>query len=244
MNYINDILFSEEDGIFNCVVEMTNGDNVEYAIEPKGRYLEAVRALDPVFVCPFTFGFIPQTISTDLKPTKVVVITPAPLQKLSVVKIRPLGTITVVRGSDEADMIISVPAYSSLKRISVGKVTSFFKNAYYSDVKDVKVKDYFPDPSFARQIIEEDHQEYLDSLRGEAAESYEEDYASAFYSPVQVAQTEGTPIASTTTEETPAVKEEEQKEVASPQEPEIPAVEETTGVEQAPVEDIENEWLS
>ena len=37
MNYINDILFSEEDGIFNCVVEMTNGDNVEYAIEPEGR---------------------------------------------------------------------------------------------------------------------------------------------------------------------------------------------------------------
>lgn len=232
MNY-TDIPILEKDGAFNCVVEMTNGDNIEYGIESGGEYLVAKRAFDSIFVCPFSIGFIPQTSTIKGSLTRVVIITPFPISRLSVVRIKPLGTITISDGKSEEDVIISVPEYSTIKKVSVGKVISFFKNAYYQDLKGISVGNYIADSEFAKQIIREDHNDYMDSRIIEDAFEKEDVEESVC--------TEGTPIKVVQHPIDLAVMEKEATESIPKKEEEVQAVEENTGIGESSTD--EGTWL-
>lgn len=163
MNYIKDIPISNGKDLFNCVVEISCGDNTDYQIDDGGEYLVFKRALNSIFVCPFNIGFIPQTRNTKGTLTRAVIISRYPIARLSVVQIRPIGTITVSDKISGEEIIIAVPACSSVKKVSVSKIASFFKNAYYSDIEDISVGNYIQDSDFASKVILGDHQDYMDS---------------------------------------------------------------------------------
>lgn len=107
MNYIQDIDYKVEKsviqglddtkGLYRAVVEISNGDNIKYEIDPiSGEYLTAVRALSPIFTYPFSYGFIPQTLEEDGDGMDVIIITPTPLVHLSVNEIRILGYVPTI----------------------------------------------------------------------------------------------------------------------------------------------------
>lgn len=175
MNYFNNIDYKvnksaiqgvsvSEQPVFNSVVEISNGDNVKYEVHPSGKYLTAVRTLNPIFRYPFSYGFIPQTLEEDGDGLDVIIITPEPLEHLTVVEVRVLGFIDTTDKGVSDCKIIAVPAYSSLKRVSIDKVMSFLKNYKYPNTSDTLVGDYVQDSTQAIQKIESAHKRWESSL--------------------------------------------------------------------------------
>lgn len=233
MNYINDIDFCVEEGIYNCFIEMTNRDWVKYRIDKSGNFLEVVESFDPVSVCPFSFGFIPRTGKTSEEVLRSVVITPEPLQRLSLVKIRPLGKITVLHNGVREEVIISVPSYSTIKKISIGKVISFFKNVYYKD-EDVKLGNYKEDQEIANKIIVTCHEKGAGEVLDKKGVELQEDkktrgLESSSYSPA--------PIKAESVEVTYI---ESKKEEATPQQEATTSIVENSSGERS---DIERDWF-
>lgn len=175
MNYISDIPFEVADSaihgvdrassrLFNAVVEISNGDNVKYEVHPSGKYLTAVRALNPIFNYPFSYGFIPETLAEDGDGIDVIIITPEPLARLSVIEIRVLGYVPTTDNGKRDDKIIAVPAYSSLKRVSMDKVTAFLKNYKYPNNADSVIGEFVQNVAQAEARIDESHARWVNSL--------------------------------------------------------------------------------
>ena len=159
MNFILGVSAHEEDSFYNCVIENSNGDNVIYRIANDGRYLKAMHALSPMFSFPFSIGFIPRTGHEQGDLQRVVVITPNPLQKLSVVSVRILGFVPVTVKGVTINFLIAVPAYSSLRKVSIDKVVSFFKVAYFYPVI-ATVGEYVQDEDRALSLIKSKTEAY------------------------------------------------------------------------------------
>lgn len=170
MNYISDIDYKVKKSaihgidpsttLYNAVIEISNGDNVKYEVHPSGKYLTAVRTLNPIFRYPFSYGFIPQTLEEDGDGLDVIVITPEPLAHLSVIEIRVLGYVDTVDEGKADRKIIAVPAYSSLRKVSMDKVMAFLKNYKYPDTTGL-VGEFTPHIAQADDIIERAHQAYV-----------------------------------------------------------------------------------
>lgn len=166
INYLTDIDYrvkksaiegetSEE--LFNAVVEISNGDNIKYEVHPNGKYLTAVRALSPIFHYPFSYGFIPQTLEEDGDNLDVIIVTPEPLAHLSVVEIRVLGYIHTSDGGVSDTKIVAVPAYSTLRKVSLDKIIAFLKNYKYPKNDGTLVGSFVGNVQEAISIIEEAH---------------------------------------------------------------------------------------
>lgn len=172
MNYISDIPHKVEksviDGVkdsthlYNAVVEISNGENVKYEIHSSGQYLTAVKALSPIFNYPFSYGYIPQTLAEDGDGLDVIIVTPVPLAHLSVVEIRVLGYVPTIDDGKTDNKIVAVPAYSSLKRVSMEKIIAFLNNYKYPNTASTSVGEFISSPSEAELLIELAHGKYLD----------------------------------------------------------------------------------
>lgn len=184
MNYISDIPYKVDKSaihgvegtganIFNAVVEISNGDNVKYEVHPTGTYLTAVRSLNPIFNYPFSYGYIPRTLAEDGDCVDVIIITPQPLAHLSVIEVRLLGYVPTTDDGKRDDKLIAVPAYSSLKRVSMDKVMAFLKNYKYPDNAQSVVGEYVQDSAKAEAIVEEAHSRYLQASEPQVVEVLE-----------------------------------------------------------------------
>lgn len=170
MNYIKDIPYkvseSVIDGIenkgtlYNAVVEISNDENVKYEIHPSGEYLTAVRALNPIFRYPFSYGYIPQTLAEDGDGLDVIIVTPEPLAHLSVMEVRVLGYVPTVDNGEVDDKIIAVPAYSKLKKVSMDKIMAFLKNYKYPENASTQVSEFVASIASAEELIEQAHKAY------------------------------------------------------------------------------------
>lgn len=172
MNYVKDIPYKVEKSaiqgldcssmdLFNAVVEISNGDNIKYEVHPCGEYLTPVRALNPIFRYPFSYGYIPQTLEEDGDGLDVIIVTPEPLAHLSVVEIRVLGYIPTLDGGLKDTKIVAVPAYSQLRKVSIDKIFAFLKNYKYPDSDSTQVFDYVHDSREAKKLVEEAHTFYV-----------------------------------------------------------------------------------
>lgn len=165
MNYIHDIPYKSDksttsDFVYNAVIEISNGDNIKYEVHPDGEYLTAVRALNPIFRYPFSYGYIPQTLAEDGDGLDVIVVTPEPLAHLSVIEVRVLGYVPTIDNGQVDTKIIAIPVYSTLKRAGMDKVLAFLRNYKYPDNDSTEVMDFVPNISETYKIIEDTHNKY------------------------------------------------------------------------------------
>lgn len=159
MNFILGVSAHDEGSFYNAIIENSNGDNVIYRIADDGRYLKAMHALSPMFSFPFSVGFIPRTGHEQGELQRVVIITPNPLQKLSVVSVKILGFVPVTVKGVTINFLIAVPDYSSLRKVSIDKVVSFFKVAYFYPVT-ATVGEYVQDEDKALSLIKSKTEAY------------------------------------------------------------------------------------
>ena len=170
MNYIKDIPYKvsesvidgveNKDTLYNAVVEISNDENIKYEVHPSGEYLTAVRALNPIFRYPFSYGYIPQTLAQDGDGLDVIIVTPEPLAHLSVMEVRVLGYVPTVDNGEVDDKIIAVPAYSKLKKVSMDKIMAFLKNYKYPENASTQVSEFVASIASAEELIEQAHKAY------------------------------------------------------------------------------------
>lgn len=170
MNYIKDISYKvaesvingieNKDALYNAVVEISNNENVKYEIHPSGEYLTAVRALNPIFRYPFSYGYIPQTLAEDGDGLDIIIVTPEPLAHLSVIEVRVLGYVPTVDNGKIDNKIIAVPAYSKLKKVSMDKIMAFLKNYKYPENASTQVSEFVASIASAEELIEQAHKAY------------------------------------------------------------------------------------
>lgn len=177
MNYMEDIpckviksaidgLDLDKNSIYNAVIEISNGDNIKYELHPNGQYLTPVKALNPIFRYPFSYGFIPRTLEEDGDGLDVIVITPEPIARLSVVEVRILGYVPTIDDGVSDVKLIAVPAYSSLKKVSMDKVMAFLKNYKYPECGRTMVGEYCTNISEAEAIIKCAHERFMNKVSG------------------------------------------------------------------------------
>lgn len=252
MNFILGVSSQDEDNFYNCVIENSNGDNVVYRIADDGRYLKAMQSLNPMFSFPFSVGFIPRTGHGQGELQRVVVITPNPLQKLSVVPVKILGFVPVTVKGVTINFLVAVPHYSSLRKVSIDKVVSFFKVAYFYPVMST-VGEYVQDEDKAVFLIKskvadyEKKMEYIQSpLEQEEEDVQEEVEVSAQEEEPLETEKVGTPLKIVPSfihkdVDIPSVTEKKEEQSIPTTEEEVKAVEDNGSIKQAVLK--EDGWL-
>ena len=248
MNFILGVSSQDEDNFYNCVIENSNGDNVVYRIADDGRYLKAMNSMNLMFSFPFSIGFIPRTGNGQGELQRVVVITPNPLQKLSVVPVKILGFVPVTVKGVVINFLVAVPHYSSLRKVSIDKVVSFFKVAYFYPVMST-VGEYVQDEDKAVSLIRskvadyEKKMEYIQSpLEQEEVEEPEQEEEEQ----VQEVEKAGTPLTIVpsfihkNTDISPVTEKKEEQSIPTTEE-EVKAVEDNGSIKQAILQ--EDGWL-
>lgn len=91
------------------VVENLQGSNNKYEIDKETGMIELDRVLFSSVFFPADYGFIPQTLWEDGDALDAYVITTNSLFPGCLVKVRPIGIITMIDGGESDDKLITVP---------------------------------------------------------------------------------------------------------------------------------------
>ena len=94
---------------FNVVIEIPEGSQNKYELDPKTGAVFLDRVLYSAEFYPFNYGFIPSTKAEDGDALDVAVLLTNPVPPMTVVKCRALGILKKVDGGDVDNCIIGVP---------------------------------------------------------------------------------------------------------------------------------------
>jgi inorganic pyrophosphatase len=155
----------------NVVIEIpSHSEPIKYEVDKVTGAIFVDRFMATSMRYPCDYGYIPETLSLDGDPVDVLVISPVPLTRGSVLRCRPIGVLSM---QDEAGMdmkILAVPIpkltsmynnvhqVSDLPKMQLDQIVHFFK--HYKDLDEgkwVKLKGWHG--------IEEAHQEIIDSIQ-------------------------------------------------------------------------------
>jgi inorganic pyrophosphatase len=155
----------------NVVIEIpSHSEPIKYEVDKETGAIFVDRFMATSMRYPCDYGYIPETLSLDGDPVDVLVISPVPLTRGSVLRCRPIGVLSM---QDEAGMdmkILAVPIakltsmyntvhqVSDLPKMQLDQIVHFFK--HYKDLDEgkwVKLKGWHG--------IEEAHQEIMDSIQ-------------------------------------------------------------------------------
>ena len=93
---------------FLAVIEIPLGSNVKYELDKTTGLLKVDRIIHSAVFYPANYGFIPQTYADDNDPLDVLVLCQEPVQPLSLIKARAIGTMTMIDSGASDDKIIAV----------------------------------------------------------------------------------------------------------------------------------------
>jgi inorganic pyrophosphatase len=138
---------------FQAVIEIPKGSKVKYELDKDSGLLRVDRVLYSSVVYPANYGFVPQTLGEDHDPLDVLVLMQEPVVPMSIVRVRPIGMMTMVDQGENDEKIICVhlddPEYRSYVAIQqlaphrAEEVRSFFEEYKVLEHKDVAVHDFF-----------------------------------------------------------------------------------------------------
>ena len=107
---------------FIAVIEIPKGSKQKYELDKKTGLLILDRILYTSTHYPANYGFIPHTLADDGDPLDVLVLCSESLLSLSLVKVYPIGVITMNDNGKNDEKIIAIsftdPNYNSYKTIA------------------------------------------------------------------------------------------------------------------------------
>lgn len=171
---------SEAPTTFTAVVEIPKGSKVKYELEKEGGLLKVDRILYSSVVYPANYGFIPRTLGDDDDPLDVLVLMQEPVYPLSLLRVRPIGMITMLDQGQHDEKIICIhlddPEYAAYTHIEqlpthrIRELRRFFEDYKKLEQKQVLVRDFLG-PSEARDTVSRAIENYGDAFTSPTAES-------------------------------------------------------------------------
>jgi inorganic pyrophosphatase len=150
--------------IVNAVIEIEEGSKNKYEYDGQLGVFMYDRCLTSAMVYPASYGFIPNTLCDDGDPLDIMVLSPEPIKRATVVEAKVLGVLDMEDEGAKDYKIIAVPNFYTRKYTGLKDLEESFlkisKNffAHYKDLSisgpKVKVLDWH-DKDFAHDIIEQ-----------------------------------------------------------------------------------------
>lgn len=107
---------------FICVIEISKGSKKKYELDKETGYIILDRILHTSTHYPANYGFIPRTYGDDKDPLDVLLLCSEKLEPLTLVRVYPIGVISMVDGGSNDEKIIAIPFndpnYNNYKDIS------------------------------------------------------------------------------------------------------------------------------
>lgn len=154
----------EPPDILNVVVEVISGSRDKYEYHREWEVFVLDRILHSSVIFPVEYGFVPQTWYLDNDPLDVMVLSHEPLEIGCVVKVRPIGVLTLEDEEGDDSKILSVPVsdprfegFSGLSDVHphlLREIQEFFETYKRLEPKKwVKFKDW-KDVDEAKRVID------------------------------------------------------------------------------------------
>ncbi len=154
---------------FQAVIEIPKGGKVKYELDKASGLLRVDRVLYSSVVYPANYGFIPQTLGDDDDPLDVLVLMQEPVVPLSILRVRPIGMMTMVDQGQNDEKIICVhlddPEYRDYVAIQqipkhrLAELRRFFEDYKKLAEKEVAVHDFFG-PLEAVEVVRDSMEKY------------------------------------------------------------------------------------
>lgn len=94
---------------FLAVVEIEKGSKKKYELDKESGLLILDRILYTSTHYPANYGFIPRTYAEDGDPLDVLVLCSEPIEPLVLVRVYPIGVISMIDSGSNDDKIIAIP---------------------------------------------------------------------------------------------------------------------------------------
>lgn len=155
------------------VIEIPKGSKVKYELDKETGLIRVDRVLYSSVVYPANYGFIPRTLGDDHDPLDVLVLMQEPTVPLSLLRVRPIGMMTMVDQGQNDEKIICVhlddPEYrdyvaiQQLPQHRLRELRRFFEDYKLLENKEVAVHDFFG-PVEAVETIRSCMDRYLEAF--------------------------------------------------------------------------------
>ncbi len=133
----------------NVIIEIPmNAEPVKYEVDKASGAIFVDRVLTTPMRYPCNYGYIPRTLSGDGDPSDVLVVMPLPLIPGSVIRVRPIGLLSMEDEAGEDTKLIALPiikvfsAYAHMHTIddvpqhTLDRIRHFFE--HYKDLEKGK----------------------------------------------------------------------------------------------------------
>lgn len=154
----------------NVIIEIpSHSEPIKYEVDKETGAIFVDRFMATSMRYPCDYGYIPETLSLDGDPVDVLVLSPVPLMRGSVLRCRPIGVLSMEDEAGEDMKILAVPVSKltsmydavlsvfDLPKMQIEQIAHFFK--HYKDLEEgkwVKLKGWFG--------VEEAHAEIMSSV--------------------------------------------------------------------------------
>ncbi|OPZ08506.1 MAG: Inorganic pyrophosphatase [candidate division BRC1 bacterium ADurb.BinA292] len=156
-----------------AVVEIPKGSKVKYELDKTTGLLRVDRVLYSSVTYPANYGFLPQTLGDDHDPLDVLVLMQEPVISLSILRVKPIGMMTMIDQGENDEKIISVhlddPEYRDYDHIRqlpphrLMELRMFFEDYKKLEHKEVRVRDFFG-PDDARRVVAHCARQYQEQV--------------------------------------------------------------------------------
>lgn len=142
MNLYNLPTHAKSPRIVNAVIEIEEGSKNKYEYDGDLGVFMYDRCLNSAMVYPASYGFIPGTLCEDGDPLDIMVISPEPIKRATVLEAKVLGVLDMEDEGAKDYKIIAVPNFYTRKYSNLKDVEdSFLKIAknFFAHYKDLSM---------------------------------------------------------------------------------------------------------
>lgn len=142
MNLYNLPTHKKSPRIVNAVIEIEEGSKNKYEYDGDLGVFMYDRCLNSAMSYPASYGFIPGTWCEDGDPLDILVVSPEPIKRATVVEAKVLGYLDMIDEGDNDYKILAVPNFYTKKYTGLKDIEDSFlqiaKN-FFSHYKDLSM---------------------------------------------------------------------------------------------------------